>query len=109
LGKNKSAKILSLCKIFVMFLYFLLLLNAISFGAFGYDKYVAQRNKWRIPERTLLLLSFMGGSVGAVVGMFLFSHKISKPSFYVPVIFIIVLQVIVLYYFGWQGLMDVLR
>ncbi|MBP9849694.1 MAG: DUF1294 domain-containing protein [Flavobacterium sp.] len=87
-----------------MFLYFLLLLNAISFGAFGYDKYVALRNKWRIPERTLLLLSCLGGSGGAVVGMFLFRHKISKPSFYVPIIIIVLLQGIGIYYFGVKDL-----
>lgn len=87
-----------------MILYFLLLINAITFGVFGYDKYLAKTNKWRIPENTFFLMTFIGGSLGAVAGMLLFSHKISKPSFYIPIIMIVLLQVVGVYYFSVEGI-----
>ena len=31
--------------------------------------------KWRIPEKALLLLSFLGGAIGGILGMLLFRHK----------------------------------
>jgi len=86
-----------------MIFYFLVIINAITFGVFGYDKYLAKTNKWRIPERTLFLLTFMGGSIGAAMGMLIFRHKISKPSFYLSILIIIVLQVVGIWYFGLEG------
>jgi len=83
---------------------FLLIINLITFGAFGFDKYFAKSNKWRIPEKTLFLLTFFGGSGGAVLGMFLFKHKISKPSFYTIIIAIIVIQIGFIYFFGQKGM-----
>ena len=54
---------------------YLILINLIALVLYGIDKYRAMRHKWRIPERTLLLVSFIGGSAGALMGMFLFRHK----------------------------------
>lgn len=87
-----------------MILYFLLIINAITFGVFGYDKYLAKTNQYRIPENTLLLLTFIGGSLGAVLGVLLCKHKISKPSFYIPIIMIVLLQVVGVYYFSVEGI-----
>ena len=54
---------------------YLVTINIIALALYGIDKYRAVRHKWRIPERTLLLVSFIGGSAGALMGMFLFRHK----------------------------------
>ena len=51
----------------------LLLVNIVAFAAYGIDKRKAQKNKWRIPESTLLLLVFIGGSLGALLGMVRYS------------------------------------
>lgn len=90
------------------FLYFIVL-NIITFAVFGYDKFLATKNKWRIPERTLFTLSFLGGSIGAIIGMLLFRHKISKSSFYITIAVIIIVQIVVLWYFGVDGLMGFLN
>ena len=39
------------------------------------DKRLAQKRKWRIPEKTLFLVAGLGGSLGGLFGMYLFRHK----------------------------------
>ena len=60
---------------------YLVLINVITFAVFGFDKYRAVRQKWRVRERTLFVLSLIGGSAGAVLGMIVFRHKIRKMKF----------------------------
>ncbi len=56
-------------------LFYLLAVNLITFVLYGVDKRRARRDAWRIPEKTLLLLPLIGGSVGGILGMRLFHHK----------------------------------
>ena len=46
-------------------LYYLAAINVITFVVYGIDKLKAKKEKWRIPEATLLLLAIVGGSIGA--------------------------------------------
>lgn len=46
---------------------YLLAINIATFSAFGADKRRARRESWRIPEKTLFLLSLLGGSAGALL------------------------------------------
>ncbi|MGQ9683457.1 MAG: DUF1294 domain-containing protein [Anaerolineae bacterium] len=48
---------------------------------YGLDKWAAQCNRQRIPERVLLGLALAGGSPGALLGMVLFRHKRRKAPF----------------------------
>ncbi len=52
-----------------------LALSLASFVLMGWDKRQARRDGWRVPERTLFLTALLGGSPGAVLGMFFFRHK----------------------------------
>lgn len=65
----------------------------------GTDKWLAVRQKSRISEKTLLVLAITGGSVGALLGMLLFRHKISKASFLWKFFGILILQLLLLYLF----------
>ena len=56
-------------------LYYLVLINVITFIVYGIDKLKAQKGKWRIPESTLLLLAIIGGSIGAWYGVKVWHHK----------------------------------
>lgn len=56
-------------------LWYLAAVNLVTLALYGIDKAKARRGKWRIPEKTLLLLPLLGGSVGALAGMHLFRHK----------------------------------
>lgn len=71
-----------------LFIVYLILINIITFFIYGNDKQRAQKNRWRISEKTLILLAAAGGSVGAWLGMQMFRHKTRKPvfSYGIPVI-----------------------
>lgn len=68
---------------------YLVCVNVIAFAAFGVDKVRARRGAWRIPEKTLIVLAVIGGSVGALAGMHVFHHKTRKAPFSkgIPAIF----------------------
>lgn len=51
------------------------ILSVITFFMYGVDKFKAQRGKWRISEKALLVSSFIGGAVGGFLAMQLFRHK----------------------------------
>lgn len=70
------------------------LINLITFSAFGIDKWKAKHDRWRIPESTLLLLAFFGGSAGAFAGMKVFRHKTRHRKFTILVPLFLVLQII---------------
>ena len=57
------------------------LINAAAFLLFAADKRRAVRQKWRIPERTLLLSAFLGGGAGALLAMQICRHKTKKKRF----------------------------
>lgn len=61
-------------------LYFIVI-NLLSFLLYGLDKYKAIRQEWRIPERALLLMAFVGGAFGALSAMRIFRHKTRKGRF----------------------------
>ena len=55
---------------------YLLLINLAAYLTFGADKRRAKRpGARRVPEKTLFALALLGGSLGAVLGMFGFHHK----------------------------------
>ena len=56
-------------------------LNFVNFLLFGYDKFQAKREGWRIPEKVLLGLSLFGGGLGGLAGMLVFRHKTRKNVF----------------------------
>lgn len=73
---------------------YLLVVNVVTFIAFGVDKRKAKHNKWRIAEKTLLMLAAIGGSVGALIAMRVFHHKTKHKKFYIGVPVIILLQIV---------------
>ncbi len=70
---------------------YMVIINFISFIVFGVDKSKSQKNQWRIKESTLIVLSFVGGSMGSIIGMIVYHHKLNKKKFYIgiPLIFIL--------------------
>lgn len=73
---------------------YLIIVNLIAYFLFGYDKSCARKDRWRIPEATLLFIALAGGSVGAYLGMKRFHHKTKKAVFSVGIPVIFAVQVI---------------
>ena len=69
-------------------------INLFAIAIFALDKFKAVNGKWRIKESTLLLVAFLGGALGAYVGMQLFRHKTQKAKFVVGVPLLFVLNVV---------------
>lgn len=60
---------------------YLIIINIVTFTVYGIDKIKAKKGTWRIPEKSLLLLAFIGGSLGAAGGMRFWRHKTLHPQF----------------------------
>ena len=64
-----------------LLLYYLLLINAAGLLLMLVDKWKAKKNRWRVRESTLLMVAALGGSVGCLIGMYLFRHKTQHLKF----------------------------
>jgi len=73
---------------------YLVLLNLVGLLLCAYDKFMAIRHQWRIPERTFFFLGLIGGTIGILVGMILFHHKTSKPKFVLVIVFDLIINFI---------------
>lgn len=56
-------------------IFYIVIINLISFFAMWIDKARAKRDKWRIPELVLLLIDLLGGSIGGIIAMDFLPHK----------------------------------
>ncbi len=72
---------------------YLVVANFIGFIIMLIDKQRAIHKEWRIPERTLLEISLIGGSIGMLLGMSTFRHKTKHLKFTLGVPFILLLQI----------------
>lgn len=77
-------------------LLYLLIINAASFLLMLADKHKARKNAWRIPEATLMGVTAIGGSLGAMLGMRLFRHKTKHPKFYIGIPVLLALHIALL-------------
>lgn len=69
----------------LLFLKVLLIWNIITLLIYGLDKFFAIKNLRRISELTLVIVSFLGGGIGSLLGMLLFRHKTQKLKFQIAV------------------------
>lgn len=79
-------------------LVYLLIINAIGFALMLIDKYKAKKNRWRIPEATLMGVAALGGSIGSLIGMYTVRHKTKHPKFTIGIPVILVMQLLAVCY-----------
>jgi len=80
----------------------LLSINFVTFFAYYYDKYAAKKQKWRIPEKTLLAMALIGGTPAASIARKILRHKTKKKNFKIKfwiVILIQIISIIILFFF----------
>lgn len=93
-------------KTILLFLIFhLISINLTTFIAYGIDKKAAIKKSWRVPEKDLHSLEFLGGWIGAFIGQKFFRHKTAKKSFQATYKLMIILEFAAIYillkYFGF--------
>lgn len=76
-------------------LIYLLIINAVGFLLMRIDKGKARKNRWRIPEATLMTVAALGGSAGSLLGMYLFRHKTRHLKFTLGIPLILALQLVI--------------
>ena len=83
-------------------IYWFLFITIFTFGSFGVDKWLAVKHRRRVSEFFLLSISFWGGSLGGVVAMILFRHKVAKKSFVLKMALVVLVQLLIIgSYFVW--------
>ncbi len=86
------------------FVLYLIIINLIGVGAMALDKYKAEKDKWRISEMTLFMITFLGGGIGTTFAMFKFRHKTQKWYFRYGFPIILVLEIMILITMFAKGL-----
>ena len=76
-------------------LVYLVIVNAAGFLFMLIDKRKAQKNLWRISERSLMSIAVFGGSVGVLLGMYAFRHKTKHLKFTIGVPVILAVQILI--------------
>lgn len=74
------------------YLYYLAVINLATLLIFGIDKLKSVRGKYRISEKTLLILCLLGGALGGLIAMILFNHKTRKAKFFVIVPLLVIVH-----------------
>ena len=77
---------------------YLIAMNIITFLLMGFDKHEAKKGEWRISEKALFGFSLIGGSIGGILGMYIFRHKTKKWYFKFGFPIILILQIILAIY-----------
>ncbi len=76
-------------------------MSLITAITYGWDKHLAKVGAWRISEKALLLLTFFGGGVGALIGRNLARHKTKKWYFTVVIALSLIIQLGALGYLAY--------
>ena len=79
---------------------YIILINIIGCFIMLIDKKKAENGKWRIQEKTIFMVTILGGGIGTILGMYIFRHKTKKLQFTIGLPVITILEIIgFVYYF----------
>lgn len=74
----------------------LLVMNVLAFALMGIDKLKAKAGAWRVPEKTLFLVTALFGGLGGTLGMYFFRHKTKHWYFKLGFPALLVVQIVLL-------------
>ena len=94
MNMNKSTIILAAMAVVVV-------MNIAAFALMGHDKHCARQGKWRVPEKTLFLVTACFGGLGGVLGMKVFHHKTQHWYFKVFFRLLLIFQIALLTFGGY--------
>ncbi|WP_054742797.1 DUF1294 domain-containing protein [Cellulosilyticum ruminicola] len=91
-------------------LIYIVIINLMGFLSMWLDKKKAIKHQYRIPEKTLFILAILGGSIGSILGMNKFRHKTKHWYFKYGIPFILIVQIIFIYFvYKYLGSMNLLE
>ena len=76
-------------------------INLFGFFIMWLDKRKAEKGAWRIPEKTLFIVTALGGGIGTIAGMYTFRHKTQKINFVIGFPFITIFEMSAIIYWGF--------
>ena len=79
---------------------YFIIINLIGFLAMYIDKRKAKKGSWRISEKTLFIITALGGGIGTIAGMYTFRHKTQKVAFVIGFPLITIIEIIAVLYYG---------
>ena len=78
---------------------YFIVINLFGFFIMWLDKRKAKKGAWRIPEKTLFIITALGGGIGTIAGMYIFRHKTQKIAFVIGFPAITILEIVAIIYF----------
>ncbi len=84
-------------------LIYFVIINLIGFLMMWYDKHQAKWGNWRVPEKTLFMITFLGGGIGTLTGMYTFRHKTKKMRFVIGFPTILISEICLIIYLALYG------
>ncbi len=78
---------------------YLLIINLFGILIMYIDKKKARFGRWRISEKTLIIIGLLGGTIGCMIGMYTFHHKTKKIKFWLGYPTILISEIILITYF----------
>jgi len=82
-----------------LFIIYIIVINIVTFFAFGIDKMKSRKQSARrYSEKSLWILSLIGGTPGGFLGMTYFRHKTKKISFQAGMAIVLAIQIVLLYF-----------
>ena len=88
---------------YIIIIGYLVVMNIVGIAVMGIDKSKAKRGAWRIKEATLFGVSIIGGSIGTLLGMYMFRHKTKHIYFVIGMPLILILHIGVMVFLYTQG------
>lgn len=82
----------------IIIIVYFLIMSIVGFISMGVDKSRAKSNQWRVPEKTLFLISILGGSLGSNIGMYAFRHKTKHWYFVIFMPLILIAHAVLIYF-----------
>lgn len=84
-------------KLSIILLSYFLVLFFIGFIIMGIDKWKAKQHRWRIPEKKLWLIAWLGGAAGTWLGMIVFHHKTRHPNFFYGFTLLAIVELLIIF------------
>ena len=75
------------------FIIYIIVINIVGYAVMFIDKKKAKRGSWRIPEKTIFIITAIGGGIGTIAGMYQFRHKTKKALFKYGLPFLLILDI----------------